>query len=157
GEDSGGKPGHYPPNFGSILARHRGSSKLPAFISLTRGPIGDGVGPIFGHGGGTWGQTHDPFLVSCSETGQGDGPELKLFDGLTPERLGDRRAVMAELDRLRRDGDRDRFKNWDDLQRRAYALLASREGREAFDLSREKPATREAYGQTSFGQSCLLG
>src|SRR6516165_9591547 len=25
GEDAGGKPGHYPPNFGSILARHRGA------------------------------------------------------------------------------------------------------------------------------------
>ena len=27
----------------------------------------------------------------------------------------------------------------------------------ALDLSRESAATREAYGQTSFGQSCLLG
>ena len=27
----------------------------------------------------------------------------------------------------------------------------------ALDLSREPTATREAYGQTSFGQSCLLG
>jgi uncharacterized protein (DUF1501 family) len=38
GEDAGGKPGHYPPNFGSILVRHRGAGRLPAFVSLARGP-----------------------------------------------------------------------------------------------------------------------
>jgi len=157
GEDAGGKPGHYPPNFGSILARHRGTGKLPGFISLARGPVGDGVGPIFGHGGGTWGKTHDPFMISCSETGQVDIPDLKLLDGLTPQRLTDRQTVLQELDRLQRNTDADQFRGWNDLQRRAHGLLASREGREAFDLSRESASSREAYGQTSFGQSCLLG
>ena len=37
------------------------------------------------------------------------------------------------------------------------ALLTSPQGVAALDLSRESAATREAYGQTSFGQSCLLG
>jgi uncharacterized protein (DUF1501 family) len=32
----------YPPNFGSIVARQRGHDSLPRFISLARGPIGDG-------------------------------------------------------------------------------------------------------------------
>ena len=40
----------YPPNFGSIVARQRGHDGLPRFISLARGPIGDGVGPIQGPG-----------------------------------------------------------------------------------------------------------
>jgi hypothetical protein len=157
GEDAGGKPGRYPPNFGSILARHRGAGKLPGFISLARGPIGDGVGPIFGYGGGTWGRSHDPFMIRCSEQGKVDIPDLQLFDGLTPERLTERRAVLSELDRLRRETDQGRLRSWDELHRRAYSLLASREGREAFDLSRESARAREAYGQTSFGQSALLG
>jgi hypothetical protein len=157
GEDAGGKPGHYPPHFGSILARHRGGGRLPAFVSLARGPIGDGVGPLFGQGGGTWGKAHDPFLVSCSAEGAVDVPGLALFEGLTPARLADRRAVLKELDRLGRQADAGRFGGWDDVQRRAVALLASPEGREAFDLSREPAEARAAYGQTSFGQSCLLG
>jgi hypothetical protein len=182
GEDAGGKPGHYPPNFGSILARHRGNAgvspaeggssggrdarapnrdarppKLPGFISLARGPVGDGVGPIFGFGGGTWGKTHDPFMVSCSEAGEVDIPELKLFDGLTPARLTDRRTVHQELDRMRRETEGGRFKSWDHLHHRAYDLIATPAAREAFDLSREPVKVREAYGQTSFGQSCLLG
>ena len=56
GEDTGGSVGGYPPNFGAVLARHRGSGSLPGFISLARGPVGDGVGPILGYGGGKWGK-----------------------------------------------------------------------------------------------------
>jgi hypothetical protein len=36
-------------------------------------------------------------------------------------------------------------------------LLTSPAGVTALDLTRESPKTRTAYGQTSFGQSCLLG
>jgi hypothetical protein len=157
GEDVGGKPGRYPPNFGSILARHRGAGRLPSFLSLARGPIGDGVGPVFGHGGGTWGKSYDPLLVRCSDEGQVDIPELSLFEGLTPARLSERRIVLQELDRLRQQADQPRFQNWDELHRQTFALLTSPRAREAFDLSREPVKVREAYGQTSFGQTCLLG
>ena len=147
----------YPPNFGSIVARQRGHDRLPRFISLSRGPIGDGVGPVQGYGGGTWGKGHDPFLIGCTEKGDLEIPSLKLAEGLTTTRLDDRRSLLGALDRLRRDADGGRYEVWDGLQRRAYDLLSSREGVAALDLSRESAASREAYGQTSFGQSCLLG
>jgi uncharacterized protein (DUF1501 family) len=41
-------------------------------------------------------------------------------------------------------------------QKRAYALLTNPDARRALDLTQEKQAVRDAYGQTSFGQSCLL-
>lgn len=157
GEDAGGAPGSYPPNFGSIVARHRGSGRLPGFVSLARGPVGDGVGPLFGYGGGVWGKGHDPFQLSCSELGKVDIPDLKLIDGLTPDRLTDRELLQGELDRVRRIGDTSDVGKWDDLSQRAFTLLTSRDSLDAFDLSQEQQATREAYGQTSFGQSCLLG
>ena len=150
-------PREYPPNFGAILARRRGSGGLPSFISLARGPIGDGRGPLQGYGGGTWGQGYDPFMVSCSDRGEVDIPDLKLFEGLTPARLSDRQVVLKELDAIRRKVETTKFEQWDGLHRQAYALLASPDGRQAFDLSREAGKTREAYGHTSFGQSCLLG
>ncbi len=150
-------PRGYPPNFGSIVARQRGASALPPFISLARGPIGDGVGPVYGYGGGTWGRRYDPFMVSCSETGQVDIPDLRLIDGLTPQRLADRRLLVGELDRLRRQADSSQPDQWDTLFRQAHALLESPAARQAFDLSREPARMREAYGHTSFGQSCLLG
>jgi hypothetical protein len=156
---TGAAPGAkaYPPNFGSVLARHRPVGALPAFISLAKGPVGDGIGPIQGYGGGPWGRGYDPFLVSCSDEGQIAIPELKLFDGLTPARLTDRQSLLKELDRLRREAEANQFGNWDTLTRRAYSLLISSRAQQALDLSREPARVREAYGHTSFGQSCLLG
>jgi Protein of unknown function (DUF1501) len=124
---------------------------------LARGPISDGVGPLQGSGGGTWGHGHDPFLIGCTEKGQLEIPSLKLASGLTPGLLEDRRFLLGELDRVQRDANSGQYELWDTLRKRALALLTSPEGVAALDLSRESVATREAYGQTSFGQSCLLG
>ena len=147
----------YPPNFGSIVSRQKGHDALPRFISLARGPIGDGVGPIQGSGGGTWGRGHDPFLIGCTEKGQIEIPSLKLASGLTPARLEDRRYLLAELDRIQRDADAGQYELWDNLRQASPRApgVASRRGRAR--PVRESAATREAYGQTSFGQSCLLG
>jgi uncharacterized protein (DUF1501 family) len=38
----------------------------------------------------------------------------------------------------------------------AYAMVTGPAARRAFDLSLEDPATRDRYGRTSIGQSCLL-
>jgi uncharacterized protein (DUF1501 family) len=153
----------YPPNFGSIVARRHGTGDLPPFISLTRGPVRDGDGVLYGAGGGTWGQAYHPFLIGCSEAGELNIPSLRLADGLTPSRLADRKAVLEELDRARRAADSRATtdtgsqRTWDELHRKAHDLLSSPETHAALDLSREPEAIREAYGRTSFGQSCLLG
>lgn len=157
GESGNGKPSGYPPNIGSIVARSRGPGDLPVFISLARGPVGDGVGPCLGYGGGTWGSRYDPFMVDCARTGRISIPELKLLDGLTPARLDDRRRVLLELDNVRRGLDQARLEQWDGLHKNALQLLQGGDALNAFDLARESETTRARYGQTSFGQSCLLG
>ena len=195
GEDKGGKAGGYGPSLGSILARHRNATippltkggpggvarktkhaALPGFVSLATGPIGDGVGPNVGQGGGKWGKGHDPFMLSCSAEGKVAIPKLKLLDGLSPARLSNRKTVLKELDRARRkidaksSGTKVGFRSakarpfaerkptkWDTVHQQAMQLLTSRNAVEVFDLSREKEKTRIAYGASSFGQSCLLG
>lgn len=155
GADEG--PGGHPPNFGSIIARQRPASRLPTFVSLANGAIGDGRGPMKGYGGGTFGQACDPFMVSCSPEGKVEIPALKLIDGLSPGRLTDRSVLLTEFDRVRREIDREPFRQWDKIHQRANELLSSHESQQAFDLSRESIRTRDAYGHTAFGQSCLLG
>jgi hypothetical protein len=157
GENGNGKPSGYPPNIGSIVARSGGARDLPSFISLARGPVGDGVGPCLGYGGGAWGPRYDPFMMDCSKNGEVSIPELKLLDGLTPGRLGDRSRLLGELNSLRRGLDQTRLEQWDGQQRKAYQLLQGGDTLNAFDLSRESESTRTRYGRTSFGQSCLLG
>ncbi|MBP3960049.1 DUF1501 domain-containing protein [Gemmata sp. G18] len=144
------------PNFGSVLARHRGARDLPSFVTVGRGHPRDVVGPMRGYGGGNWGRNYDPFLVGCTDTGDIDIPALKLLDGLSPAALGDRKKLLGELDALNKRTDARDFEKWNATEKRAYALLTTPEARKALDLTQEKPAVREAYGQTSFGQSCLL-
>jgi uncharacterized protein (DUF1501 family) len=144
------------PNFGSIVARHRGAKELPAFISIGRGHPRDVVGPLRGFGGGNWGRNYDPFLVGCSDKGETDIPELKLLDGLSPAALEDRKNLLGELDRLNRAAEKVPSEKWDVAKRRAFALLTTPEARKALDLTQEKQSTRDKYGQSSFGQSCLL-
>jgi uncharacterized protein (DUF1501 family) len=144
------------PNFGSIVARHRGGKDLPAFMAIGRGNPRDVVGMMKGFGGGNWGRNYDPFLVGCTDKGELDIPALKLLDGLSPAALDDRRKLLGDLDNLNREANKPTFDKWDTTKQRAYALLTSPDARKALDLTQEKQTTREAYGQTSFGQSCLL-
>src|SRR5258708_40018720 len=44
----------------------------------------------------------------------------------------------------------------DTFPHKAYGLMTAAKAKEAFDLKREKAATRETYGMTSFGQCSLL-
>lgn len=145
------------PNFGSIVARHRGYGDLPPFVSLGRGIPCDVVRPVTGYGGGKWGKAYDPFLVACSDKGRVEMPSLQLLDGLSIDRLDDRRLLLGRLDEARRRLDAaSSGDEWDRSFESAYSLLTSPSARQALDLSLEPAATRDAYGHTSFGQSCLL-
>jgi len=145
------------PNFGSIIAKHRGHrGSLPPFVSLGRGIPRDVVRIVDGYGGGKLGKAYDPFQISCDEYGQAEIPSLKLLGDLNPVRIEDRNTLLATLDGARREFDQTQLGEWDRTYGRAYQLLTRPEAREAFDLTRESPALRDRYGETSFGQSCLL-
>ena len=147
--------GRYGPNFGSIVGRFR-PSELPPFMALGRSQLKDAGGTMKGYGGGTWGSGYDPFPVECDDRGEVEIPGLTLLDGLSPARLGDRRRLREELDGLTRRAEGRATRRWDVASEKAYSMLASAEGRRAFDLSSESESTRGAYGYTTFGQSCLL-
>ena len=146
---------NYEPNFGSIVGRQR-RSDLPPFVSIGRGQLRDANEIMAGYGGGKWGSAYDPFRLNCSDTGKVEIPTLKLLEGLSPARLADRRLLLRHLDALRRRVDSQSLLQQNSTAQQAYELLASVEGRKAFDLSEETNAASAAYGQTAFGKSCLL-
>ena len=144
-------------NFGSIIARHRGHrGSLPPFVSLGRGIPRDVVRIVDGYGGGKLGKAYDPFQISCDEYGQAEIPSLKLLGDLNPVRIQDRNTLLATLDQARRQLDQTHLGEWDRTYGRAYQLLTRPEARNAFDLTRESQVLRDRYGETAFGQSCLL-
>ncbi len=76
--------------------------------------------------------------------------------GVTPQRLKDRRTLLAAVDSLAEELENDKkFEAMDSYQERAYGLLLG-DAKKAFDLSEETDEMREKYGRNRFGQSCLL-
>lgn len=145
------------PNFGSIVARHRGQQgPLPSFVSIGRGIPRDVVRIVDGYGGGKLGKNYDPFQVGCSAEGVADIPSLGLLDELSPHRLRDRQDLSQLLGKVQRETDGRAFNRWGHARQRAYELLTRPKSLDALDLTRESAATRAAYGHTSFGQSCLM-
>lgn len=151
------RPEPVQPNFGSIVGKHRGHrGSLPPFVMVGRGIPRDVVRKVEGYGGGKFGKAADPFMVSCTDEGHVEIPSLQLLEGLSPNRISDRNDVRARLDGTLRQLDRAGLAEWDRSYQRAYGLITSSQARAAFDLTQESRTTRDSYGQTTFGQSCLL-
>lgn len=144
------------PHFGAVLGKVRGQSDLPPFMAIGDGPVRDVVGLVKGQGGGRWGAAHDPFRVRCDEDGYVDVPSLKLIEGQTINALADRTRLRRELDSYERHINDTRLDVWERSYERACDLLTTPAARAAIDLTKEAEATRRKYGQSTFGQSCLL-
>jgi hypothetical protein len=157
--DLGGKgqAGAAWPTTGSIVARARGShSKLPPFL-VVGGKLHQGKKAIAGEGGGTLGALYDPFRLQHDAVHGTRIPALQLAPELTPERLQDRKLLMATLDdATRKVEDLHDGRALDDYRAQAFAMLTSDDARKMFDLKDEPTALVQRYGKTRFGQSCLL-
>ena len=153
------------PHVGAVVAKLRelrgeSVSGLPSSVILpwkVFHPAAPG-GQAPGQHGGWLGAGYDPFLVT-GDLGRPDWrvPELGLIDGVSPARLSDRQSLLSSLDAARRRLDTvAEVSPLGPLQRQAFDLLAGSSTREAFDLSRESPETRDEYGRNIHGQGVLL-
>ena len=104
------------------------------------------------------GKQHDPLFFQEDPNQRGfQLPELSLPDSLSVERLQRRRELQQLVDQqVRLMEYSDEARGFDEYYLRAMNMLTSPKVRQAFDLSAEDEQTRERYGRTSYGQSCLL-
>jgi hypothetical protein len=104
------------------------------------------------------GKAHDPLLVTSDPNDPRFAlPELSLPAGITYERLAARRELQKLVDSQSRLLEySSAAQGLDGYYEKALAMLHSTQVREAFDLSKEPQAVRDAYGRTTYGQSCLL-
>jgi Protein of unknown function (DUF1501) len=149
------------PSFGTLvgwLARRDGYSRpLPPYV-ITPAPHCDSLAYVTpGQFGGCLGAQYDPFVVN-SDPNKPDFrvPNVSLIDGLTPERLQERRTLLGKLDDRRAPGEVPLMRTFDANRTKAFTLVGSAEIRRAFDLSQEPAAVRERYGRHTWGQSHLL-
>lgn len=152
------------PAIGSIVAKWRGADRpgMPPYVAFQTSRTHLAYGGYLGRG-------YDPFIanqaarlpiyndvgVDSGRTTHGDF--FRLPAGLSQDRLLDRRALLDDLDGLRRalegSGHLDAM---DVYSRQAVDLLLGRRAREAFDLAAEPEAVRERYGKHLWCQQALL-
>jgi uncharacterized protein (DUF1501 family) len=145
------------PSVGSIVAKVRESERrnLPHYVCVPSDSVGRGNGET---GSAYLGAAYNPFGASPS-----DGPKsLMVPPELSAQRLENRRALLASLDRLRRDSDASgMLEGMDAFTRQAFEMVTGKAARAALDLSLESAETKNKYGTTgergySWGQGCLL-
>jgi uncharacterized protein (DUF1501 family) len=81
---------------------------------------------------------------------------LALAPGLSGERLSARRALRAATDRSKIADPDGAAQAAGEFTERAFDLLLGSRAHTAFDLTKESPATRDAYGRHAYGQRLLL-
>jgi uncharacterized protein (DUF1501 family) len=143
------------PSLGSCVSRLRGANVagMPPYVAV---PNLRGGTDNFYHYAAYLGGNANPFIVESD-------PNLKNFrvrnmalsEGLTAQRLQDRRDLLQRFDGMRRNEER-RVADMDLHYQRAFELLTSPKVATAFDINAESDQTRDSYGRHTFGQSALL-
>ena len=142
------------PGLGALVSYFKGynggyTGMLPPYITVTSpqgrfsesGFLGPKYKP-FSTGGDP---SRDPFAV-----------EGIIAETIPDQRQRDRRALLKQLDTFARTMGGDAVvQGMVASQDQAYDMILGPTGK-AFALTEEKPETRDRYGRTKFGQSCLL-
>ena len=85
------------------------------------------------------------------------GEMFRFAAGLSSDRLNDRQALLAEFDRLRAGLDQSgSLAAQGHYQQQAVEMLLGGRAQQAFDLTRESPATRDRYGKHLWCQQALV-
>jgi hypothetical protein len=139
------------PDFGMITSRLRGlrSDGLPQYVGIPQQPFM--TRPMY------LGLDHQAFAAGDPSDAGYAPPSLALTGGVSVEQFSQRRQLLSQFDGLRRAMDREgQLEGTDRLKSAAFQLLANPQVARAFDLGREDPRLRDAYGRHLWGQSCLL-
>jgi hypothetical protein len=129
---------NHAPDMGSVLSWLQGpvDKTVPPFVNLaqrTQHPPYNDPGP--------------GFLGLAHSALNPNGPLMKdmVLEGITLDRLSDRRRLLASLDRFRKGVDS--LQGMDALHQRAFDLLTSSKLVQALDVTKEDPKVRERYGK----------
>ncbi len=131
------------PSMGASLSRVYGSvnEATPPFVGLAP-PMGEMRWADPGRPG-FLGPAHGPFLPNA-----GGGKDDLVLQGVTTERLNDRKALLSGFDKLRRDVDRSgMMEGLDAFTQKAFGVLTSSKLADAMNLEKEDPRLRERYGR----------
>jgi hypothetical protein len=158
------RTGHLYPAIGSVVAKLRGPNHpgMPAYAAFMKSRTHIAFG-------GYLGKRYDPFIADQATrlpiynnvgVDTGRTTEANLFNlpqGLTLNRIQERRGLLREFDQLRSDLDQSGAMDaMDRYGQEAVEMVTGSRAREAFDLSREPTRVRDRYGKHLWCQQALL-
>lgn len=131
-----------------------GRPAIGSAISKLRGPVDPSVPPYVGLAEPTrhapWSDSGSPgFLGAAHGPFKPDGPGMEnmTLNGISLQRLGDRRQLLGQLDAMRREIDiTGAMDGMDAFGQRALDVLTSSKLVDALDLSKEDTRLIERYG-----------
>jgi hypothetical protein len=134
-----------------------GWPSLGSFVSKIEGPLNKAIPPFVGlspkMGHMEWADNGQPGFLGISHAPfrpEGEGKSDMVLNGVTLDRLTDRRALLNSLDRMKRDVDSSgMMEGLDTFNQQAMGMLTSSKLVEALDLTKEDPRLVEAYGKGS--------
>lgn len=133
-------PGGWP-SFGSWISKVQGQADaaVPAFMGLEPRMQHR---PYNASGPGFLGVSHRSFRP------EGDCKNDMVLNGVTLDRLSDRRRLLQSFDTFRRDVDASGLmKGLDSFNEQAFGMMTSSKLLEALDFRKEDPRTIERYGK----------
>jgi hypothetical protein len=135
-------PGGWP-CLGSVLSKLYGAAdkSMPAFVGLSpkmgHVPWSDNGMP------GYLGVAHAPF-----QPNKGGSKDDMVLNGVTLDRLADRKKLLASFDRFRREVDASGMMSGiDAFNEQAFGILTSSKLLDALDVQKEDAKVRERYGK----------
>lgn len=140
------------PGYGAVVSREMGSEvDLPGFVAIPRnqyqkpGYLGVKYAPL--DTGGTP-RAGAPFSVRG----------ISMGGGITVSEVERRNNLLQDLDvAFQGYEENDQLlEGLDKFSQQAHSIITSKRSREAFDISKESPAFAGKFGESPFGQSCLL-
>jgi hypothetical protein len=139
------------PGYGSVITKELpGRDDLPPFVAIPNanqkpGYLGVRYAPL---STGSTPKAGQPFSVRG----------ISLGNGLTVTEVEKRQDLLKDLDGAFRgfESNNQLLDGLDRFSEQAYSMITSKKAREAFDVSKESPDFAKPFGESPFGQSCLL-
>ncbi len=145
-------PGHNYPSIGAVVGHEIGArGGLPPYLVVPN------ESSPYLHAGHL-GSAHNPFAVGSNPNDpQFQVRDVEEADGITAQRSQRRESLLRQVDEdFRRVDSSGALDSVDRFTAQAYAMIRSPRARAAFDLNQVDDRTRDRYGRTQLGQSCLL-
>ncbi len=145
------------PNLQGIVSAFQPLGTMPAAVTIPR-PIGHDGSTYAGTYAGFLGARHDPMEVAAAEeTDEKPTHSMALPPELSATRLLARRGLLDVVERQdQRFLTEAKARSLDEFRAQAFSMLSSRKAKEAFDIEREEPRTRDRYGRNEWGEAILM-